>query len=387
MAAEGLVQGALRRPLILHVLYRFATGGLENGVVNLINGLPQYSHAVLALDDCDAAFCARVHQPGTEFIALRKPPGQSLKMAPRFLAQLRRLQPDLVHTRNLAALEMQLPAWWGRTRARLHSEHGWDVDDLGGQSRRRIWQRRVCSPFVQHYVALSGDLQRYLVDRVGIAAQRVTRICNGVDTERFRPAKPCRDAIDGSPFNDPELLVIGSVGRMQTVKGHADLLEAFIQLCAQQPQLGDRLRLVIVGDGPHRQACLQGLAQAGLASQAWLPGDRADVPALMRHFSVFALPSWAEGISNTVLEAMASGLPVLATAVGGNGELVRPAQTGALVEPRQPAALAAVLAQWLQDPRQLAAMRLASRKRAEQEFSLPRMLSRYAAVYDRLLGR
>ena len=128
--------GAAGRPLLLHVLFRFATGGLENGVVNLINHMPQYRHAVLALDHCDPVFCQRVKRPDVEFISLHKPPGQTLRMAPAFLREMRRLRPALVHSRNLATLEMQLPAWWADGAARMHSEHGWDIDNPQKLSQR-----------------------------------------------------------------------------------------------------------------------------------------------------------------------------------------------------------------------------------------------------------
>ncbi len=367
------------------MLYRFATGGLENGVVNLINHLPQYRHAVLALADCDPAFCARVQNPDTEFISLNKPPGQTLRMAPRYAAVLRRLRPDIVHTRNLAALEMQLPTWWVGGSARLHGEHGWGSDDPQGLAPGPRRLRRLFRPFVQRYVALSGELQRYLVDRVGVPAPRVERICNGVDTQRFQAAE-CRQALEGSPFNDPSLCVVGTVGRMQSVKGQDVLTEAFIAALRAQPALAGRLRLVVVGDGPLRAVCQQKLAQAGMASLAWLPGERRDVPELMRGLDAFVLPSRAEGISNTILEAMASGLPVLATAVGGNAELVEAGRSGWLVPAGDVQALASGLAALAADPSALRQAGLAGRQRAEQRFSLDFMLGAYDALYRSLLA-
>lgn len=372
------------RPLILHVLYRFATGGLENGVVNLINRLPQYRHAVLALDHCDPAFCQRVSAPGVEFISLHKPPGQTLKLAPRFLAELRRLRPDLVHSRNLAALEMQLPSWWAGVPARVHGEHGWDVDDLGGVSRRHRWMRRAFRPFVQHYIALSTDLQQYLDRRIGVPASRLTRICNGVDTERFAPAAQ-RECPPGSPFADPRLLVVGTVGRMQAVKAQTLLVDAFIATLQAAPGLRERLRLVLAGDGPLRVECEQRLQAAGVADLVWLAGERRDVPAILRGLDAFVLPSLAEGISNTILEAMACGLPVLAARVGGNAELVAEGETGLLVEAGSVAALRDGLLRLAGDPGVAAAMGRAGRQRAEQQFSITGMVSAYADVYDRLL--
>jgi sugar transferase (PEP-CTERM/EpsH1 system associated) len=379
-------QGAPRRPLLLHVVYRFDTGGLENGVVNLINGLDGYEHAVVALDRCVPAFCERVTRHGVRFISLHKPPGQGLKLAPAMARELRELRPAIVHTRNLAALEMQLPTWWVGGSARVHGEHGWGSDDPQGLSPRHRWMRRLFSPFVQHYVALSGDLERYLVQRVGVSAQRVTRICNGVDISRFASAGS-RLPVEGSPFNDPALFVVGTVGRMQAVKDQLLLAEAFIALLAQQPELATRLRLVLVGDGPMRARIEQRLQQAGVAALAWLPGERRDVPQLMQGLDLFVLPSQAEGISNTILEAMACGLPVLATAVGGNPELVDAGVSGWLVPAGDPAAMAAAIDQAAADPQAARRVGAAGRQRVESRFSLQAMLGAYDALYRGLLAQ
>lgn len=379
------MQAAAPLPLLLHVLYRFDTGGLENGVVNLVNRLTQYRHAVLAIDECVPSFCQRVSRPDVSFISLRKPPGQTLQLAPRFLAELRSLQPAVVHTRNLAALEMQLPAWWWGRAARVHGEHGRDSDDLHGLSRRHQWMRRIYRPFVQRYVALSGDLEHYLTQRVGVPASRVTRICNGVDTERFFPA-PTRQPLEGSPFNDTKLVVVGTVGRMQTVKAQIDLVDAFVLALKTQPTLHDRLRLVMAGEGPLRQACLKRLQEAGVAHLAWLPGERTDIPEVMRHLSFFALPSHAEGISNTVLEAMASGLPVLATKVGGNAELVEEGVTGALVDANRPDSLSAGMVTWSHDPTLISVLGEQGHRRCVRHFSLDAMVGAYDGLYRGLLG-
>jgi len=368
----------------MHVVYRFDTGGLENGVVNLINRMHGYRHAVVALTECADAFCGRVQRGDTQFVSLHKPPGQSLQVAPAFARTVRALRPDVVHTRNLAALEMQLPAWYAGVRARVHGEHGRDADDLEGLSRKHRWMRRVFRPFVQRYVALSGELANYLTERVGVPERRVSRICNGVDTDRFQPV-PQRQPIEGSPFNDPGLFVLGTVGRMATVKAQTDLVEAFVRLLQTQPSWRSRLRLVLVGDGPLRAVCAERLAAAGLTDLAWLPGERRDIPALMQGFDAFVLPSWAEGISNTILEAMASGLPVVSTRVGGSAELVEEGASGLLVPPSQPALLAIALEGLCADAAAARQMGAVGRVRALRHFSLEAMVSAYDSLYRGLL--
>lgn len=336
------------RPLVVHLLNRFDTGGLENGVVNLINHLPAFRHAVIAVTEI-TAFKDRVTAPGTRFIALNKPPGQGFWLYPRVYRLLRELRPAVVHTRNLGAMEFQLPAWAARVPLRVHSEHGWELNDLGGVNRANQRLRRLYGPAVHRFVALSRAIEIYLTGPVGFAAQRVQRICNGVDTRRFAPAA---DAPADWPFRRGEHLVIGAVGRMQAVKDPLNLVEAFL-----------RLRERCAADWPR------------------LPGDRSDVAALLPQFDLFALPSQAEGISNTLLEAMACGCAPVATDVGGNPELIEDGRSGRLVPAQDSEALAAALAALVQDADLRAALGCAALARARAQFSLDGMVEAYGRLY------
>ena len=376
------------RPLVAHVVHRFAVGGLENGVVNLINRMPaeRWRHAVVALTEVDPDFVRRLQLDDVRCISLHKPPGQTLLQAPKLVRLFRELKPAVVHTRNLAANEVQLPAWWAGVPARVHSEHGRDIDDVHGTNRRHIWLRRACRPFVGHYIALSRDLADYLRGPIGVPAQRLAQIYNGVDSERFTPAAQ-RQPIAGSPFNDPALWLIGTVGRMQSVKAQTLLAEAFIAALQQRPSLRDKLRLVLVGEGPLRAECRRLLGDAGLGDLVWLPGERSDVADVMRGLNCFALPSLVEGISNTILEAMASGLPVLATDVGGNADLVVHGVSGEIVPASDLPAMAAAILAMAERPERALAMGRAGRLEVDRRFSLPAMVSAYEAVYDRLLQR
>jgi sugar transferase (PEP-CTERM/EpsH1 system associated) len=332
-------------------------------------------------------FRRRIARPDVPCIALHKPPGHGVKLYPRFWQLLRQHRPAIVHTRNLAALEMQVPSWAARVPGRIHGEHGRDISDLDGSNPRFQRIRRLYAPFVQRYVALSQDLQNYLQGPVGLRADRVVQIYNGVDTARFHPRQPADTAPEGLPFA-PEagLCLVGTVGRMQVVKNQILLARAFVRLVQAQPALQQRLRLVVVGDGPQRSAVAALLADAGLAHLCWLPGERSDVPALMRSLDVFVLPSLAEGISNTILEAMACGVPVVATRVGGNAELVDDGRTGLVVPSDDDAALAAALARLAADPTLRSHMGAAARADVERRFSLDAMVRAYQGLYERTLG-
>ena len=374
-------------PLIVHLVYNFDTGGLENGIVNLINHMPtnRYRHAIVAL--CKIGELKnRIRRNDVTYVSLEKPPGHALWLYPKLYRLLRQLRPAVVHSRNLAALECAVPAWAADVPVRIHGEHGRDVGDLDGRNVKYQRLRRLYRPFVHHYIALSRDLADYLTGPVGLPATRVTRVCNGVDTQLFHPAVTAPMPIPGCPFQPDRHWLIGTVGRMQYVKDQLTLARAFIELLRQRPDAADKARLVMIGDGPLRAECAQLLDAAGAAQLAWLPGERNDVPQVMRGLHCFVLPSLAEGISNTILEAMACGLPVLATDVGGNAELVEAGSTGEIVPAATPAALADVLLRWLEAPELARRLGQAGRMRVEQQFSIDAMVQAYQNLYDRLLG-
>lgn len=379
--------GTDARPLVLHVVYRFDTGGLENGIVNLIEHMPAqaYRHAVLALTEVAPHFCQRIRRDDVQYFALHKAPGHGWWLYPAMYRLFRQLRPAIVHSRNLGALEAQLPAWLARVPVRIHGEHGRDVADLFGNNRRHQWMRRAYDPFVHRYMALSRDLAAYLRDMVSVQPHRIAQVYNGVDTARFRPDPIGRAVIPGCPFVDPSLWLVGTVGRMQAVKHQTLLARAFVRAVQLQPELRQSMRLVMVGDGPLRGECEAILSSNGMASLAWLPGERADVPDVMRGLNCFVLPSLAEGISNTILEAMATGLPVVATEVGGNADLVAHGESGELLPSDQAEAMAHCLLRMAGDRPRAAAMGRHGRGLAEQRFSLAAMVGTYQSLYDREL--
>ncbi len=374
------------RPLVLHVVYRFDTGGLENGVVNLINHMPAdaFRHAILALTEV-TDFRQRIRRTDVQFIAMNKAPGQGFWLYPRLFRLFRQLKPAIVHSRNLAALEVLVPAWAARVPVRIHGEHGRDVGDIDGSNRSLQRLRRVYKPFVNHYVALSCDLARYLAKQVRVPGERMTQVYNGVDIARFRPAGDLPAPIAGCPFAAPRHWLVGTVGRMQTVKDQPTLARAFVRALALRPELKERMRLVMVGKGPLRAESLAILDAAGVADLAWLPGERSDVPEIMRGLQCFVLPSLAEGISNTILEAMASALPVIASDVGGNAELVSHGRTGEIVPAADPQALARSLVRLAVAPEVASAMGRSGRSDVETRFSLQAMVAAYQNLYTQQL--
>lgn len=375
-------------PLIVHVVFRFGIGGLENGIVNLVNRLPasRWRHAILALTEVSADFARRIERSDVRYIELRKRPGHLVREYPRLYRLFKELRPAVVHTRNLAALEAVVPAWAAGVPVRIHGEHGWDKNDPHGSRLRYQYVRRLYRPFVTRYIALSRHLENYLEWKVGIAPELVTQMYNGVDTERFHSALGERAPIPGCPFRHPGDWLVGWVGRMDAVKDPLNLARAFVRASRLSPAAAKHMRLVLVGDGPLREEARVLLEVAGVLDHVWFAGERADVPDIMRGLDCFVLPSLAEGVSNTILEAMASRLPIVATRVGGNVELIESGMTGSLVPPANSDALAEAMLRYFRDRSAARRHAKAARRNAENRFSLARMVADYAGLYERELA-
>jgi len=370
------------RPLIVHIVFRFDVGGLENGLVNLVNGLPpdEFRHAIVALTEA-TEFRSRIRRGDVTVHELHKRPGRDVAAYVRLHRLLRRLRPDVVHTRNLGTLDCALVAWLAGVRVRVHGEHGWDIHDPDGTRRKYRAIRRALNPLIRRFVAVSSDLEGWLINSVGISAGKVQRICNAVDAERFRPASAgLRAALPPQVF-PAAAVIVGSVTRFQEIKDPLNLARAFVEARRRLAGTAVDLRLLMVGDGPLREAAIGLLAAAGEAQAAWLPGSRDDVGSLLGVMQIYALGSRREGISNTVLEAMAAGLPVVATATGGNRELVVPGETGSLVPCEDPGALADAIVAYAMDADLRARHGRAARARIERDYSLARMIDDYRKLY------
>lgn len=384
-------------PLVAHVIHRLDFGGLENGLVNLVNRMPadRYRHAVLCLSGVNPDFRQRIRREDVRVLSLDKRPGKDPATYLRMWRLLRRLRPDVVHTRNLGTVDMQWIAALAGVSHRVHGEHGWEASDPQGLSPRSLRIRRACRPMIHRYVPMSSDIARWLEEQVGVEPARIRQLYSGVDTDRFEPAeepsplplpaKPGEGArrTGEGPGEGP--ITIGTIGRLDPVKNQVSLLTALKSILDRDPALGRRLRLVIVGGGPLREKLEVQARSLGIAEQVDFTGARSDTPELLRSFDVFALPSLNEGISNTILEAMASGLPVVATRVGGNPELVLDGLTGRLCDPSGPEALTGALLAYVTDPAARRAHGEAGRARVVQNFSLDAMVQRYLDLYDELL--
>lgn len=374
------------KPLIAHVLYRLDTGGMEQIAVSVINGTRErYRHAVI----CLAGFGAlrdRIEDAAVPCLALDKRPGKDWGCYYRLWKALRGLKPDLVQTYNIGALDAALVARLAGVPRVVHAEHGRDAADPLGRNRIYRLMRRWLRPFIARYVAVSPDLQGWLVDAVGIRESRIAYIANGIDIAKFDAARirpePRRLLGDFAPEG---AVVLVNVARLDKVKDQACLITAF-KLLREMTGVGHvDVRLVIAGDGPQRAELRQQIERLGLAESARLLGNREDVPGLLAACDVFVLSSIAEGMPVTLLEAMAASLPVVSTNVGGIASVVEDGKSGTLVPARDPRVLANALAAYVADGDLRRQHGSAGHARATTQFSLRAMLSAYSALYDGLL--
>jgi sugar transferase (PEP-CTERM/EpsH1 system associated) len=360
------------RPLhICHIVLSLEPGGLENGVVNVINGLDplEFRSSVCCLRGA-GEFAGRLSS-GVAIASMDLRPGNDPWMLVRIARLLRHWAVDIVHTRNPEPFFYGLPA--GRlagVSAVVHSEHGRVFPEKPWRAlAQRLLLRHVDAAF-----AVSKQLRADLVRELHVPADRFEVLYNGVDVQRFQREPAHRFRQDSA-----RALVIGSVGRLAAVKNYALLLRAMARL-PRAPSF----KLVLIGDGPERPALTQLATQLGLEDRVEFSGHREDVAQLLPGLDIFVLPSLSEGMSNTVLEAMAAGLPVIASDVGGNRELIESERTGVLFPSGDDRALAEQLARLLGSGELRMRLGNAAALRARSEFSMEAMLARYASLYRRV---
>lgn len=371
-------------PLVVHLIYRLDFGGLESLMVERINRMPAgaYRHAIVCLTGY-TDFAKKISKPGVTLHALDKQPGLSLGTHGALYKLLRTLKPAIIHTYNLSAIEYAPVALLAGVPVRINGAHGRDADDPTGSNKKHNLLRRLMLPFYDCCYANSSDMLAWSRTVIGVPEHKSRLLSNGIDADKFRPATP-GDAASPLPFS-PGDIVIGTVGRSQAVKDHATLVDAFALLRARRPQLP--LRLAIVGDGPLLETMRARVAAAGLQDVAWLPGARTDVAAILRGLNIFVMSSIAEGTPGSALEAMASGLPVVGTRVGGIPEVIADGVTGALVAPSDAAAMADALARYADDAALAAAHGVAGRERILRNYAMAAMVAAYQSLYDSLVER
>jgi sugar transferase (PEP-CTERM/EpsH1 system associated) len=363
-----------RRLHIQHVLLSLQPGGLENGVVNVINRLDESRfHSSVTCLQASGAFAARIHRADVAVHEMGLKAGNDLGLPLRLARLFRRTKTDIVHTRNAEAFFYGFAgARLARVPALIHSEHGRVLPD----TPRRMAVQRWLLRFTDAAFSVSDQLRRDLQTHVRVPEGRFEVIYNGVDVDRIASAD--RAAARRALGVSDRTIVIGSVGRLVPVKNYELLIRAFARLAPTA-----EICLVFIGEGPERATLERAAADCGIAGRTKLLGHREDVADLLVGLDIFVLPSLSEGMSNTLLEAMAAGVPAVASDVGGNREIVADGQSGLLFPSKDEAALSRHLQGLVDDPAFRARLGRAGYDRVMREFSMAAMIRKYEALYDR----
>lgn len=367
---------SLNRPTVAHLIYRFDIGGLERVMVNCINAMENenVNHVVIALTEVSEF--AYPFKMNIKTYQLDKRPGLDFSVHFKLFRLLREIKPDILHTYNLATLEYHPIALLSGVTGRIHAEHGRDAADPQGKNKKHNMLRRLISPFVDCFVPVSLDLKDWLIDQVRLPKRKVKLIRNGIDTEAFNSSKNAQN----------DFINFIHVARLDKVKDQANLLTAFSLMVQDTRLSAEQVKLTIVGDGTENQNLKEMALKLGIDTYVNFAGTQTNIPDWLSQADVFVLSSIAEGIPMTVLEAMAAGLPVISTDVGGLAELVENNKTGLLVEKQNSEALSNAMVFYVQHPDEVVKQGENALQFVTDQFSEINMVNKYLSLYQKSLG-
>lgn len=372
---------------LAYIVDSLGYGGLERQVVDLVNHLSRSCFDPIIV-------CLRKSGPSAGYLRPPLPPvfelhrreGHDIGLPFRLARLLRRTSTEIIHSNNWSTfVEAAAAKTLSRVPALVHTQHGLEFGDEPGSSLLKRWVRRSGVGFAvgvnDAVVSVSGAGQEWCRRGWRVPKSKSVLIPNGVEL----PARANRSVVArmrqemGLQRGD---LVVGSVGTLRPVKNFQGLIRAFGAVVERLP----RARLLVVGDGAEREALEELISGLGLENAARLVGPRSDVHQLLAVMDVFALASHSEGMSLAVLEALGTGVPVVATRVGGNPEIVHDGETGILVEPGDESGLSEAIVSLLSDERRRERMGAEGRRSVGSAFSLEAMAQHYEELYTRVLG-
>ena len=364
---------------VLHVLHQLAVGGAENGVVNIVNRMDSERFIPMIVTFVPGGkLRERVDESRVKVIEyLNKRLGNDWRLPVQLAKIFRKERPHIVHTHAWGTLcEGWIAVKLARVPVWIHGEHGtMEEKPFNRRIQRYLWRR------ADQVLAVSGVLANRLATTMHFPRKHIRAIVNGVNLSQFQPGLAV-ESLRASLKLSRDTRIVGIVGRLEPVKDHATFLQAMAYVVARY----SNVCALIIGDGSLNLSLQQQVEKLKLTQHVRFLGRRDDIPQLLNLMDVFVLSSRSEGMSNTILEAMATGLPVVATHVGGNPEIVQDGETGMLVESDNSRELADSIIFLLKNSERRGQMGLAARKRVEETFSLQKMVSKYEELYFSLLS-
>ncbi|MGB9662819.1 MAG: glycosyltransferase [Moorellaceae bacterium] len=364
-----------RKVRVLHIIPNFGPGGAERLVVDLMEATDKERFEVAAVSlypESGTILEKVIKEKGLQVYFLNKHRGLDLRMIPRLYRLFHTFRPDVVHTHLYVLRYALLPSLLCRVPVRVHTVHNVAQKEVDRVGKLVHWIAFRLGNVVP--VSISREVANTVRAVYGRDIHTPV-IYNGIPTARFITNAGQDNTKKGRD------VVLLHIGRFAPQKNHLLLIEAFALAVKEHPTM----QLWLIGDGPLRPAVEKTVVEMGLEGTVLFLGIRDDVPKLLADSDVFILPSDWEGVPLTVLEAMAAGKPVVATAVGGVPELVEDGVTGILVPPRNPEALAQGILRLAKDPHLRQRMGKAARERALERFDIARTAREYEALYLRLL--
>jgi len=366
--------------VIAHVLSSFGMGGQERVALDLAKLQRAAGHQVLAVSLApppEGPMAAAFEAAGVATNSVpKRGPSFDPTLAPRLASYLSQRGVTIVHTHNPQAMVYGAPAAALAKVPCVHTKHGVNPDPS-----RRMWLRRAACAMVDAYVAVTPTLARLAAERRECDSTRLHVIPNGIDTLRFSPDADARRRVRAELSIPQSAWVVGTVGRLSGEKNQALLIDAMA------PLLDDGHQLVLVGDGAERERLMAHARATGRPELVHFAGARKDPEAWLNGFDAFALTSDSEGLPLGLLEAMAVGLPVVATAVGGVPDVVEPGRTGALVARGDRDGLTAELQRLATLPAEGHEAARNARRMVLERHSTETMVGSYENLYGRVMRR
>jgi sugar transferase (PEP-CTERM/EpsH1 system associated) len=368
------------RKKILHLIYRFDVGGMEKVMADTINALPKYTHIIITLTQATAE-SRKLINDDIEIFEINKKEGNDFNSWKLLYKLLRKLKPQVLHSYNLPTLEYQLIGFICRIPLRIHAEHGRYASDPLGKSRKYRLYRKIMNPLIHFWVPVSMDLAEWLKHYISIPQSKIQLIYNGINTDYYAPDEKDNSGRYLESFSSADDIILGTIGRLDPVKNQKLLIEAFAYIIESRPQLKRRIKLAIIGSGPLKDQLSEQIRSLNLEKSVWLPGPRSDIKKLLSAFDMFILPSIAEGIPMTILEAMSMAKPVIASNVGGIPEIIKPG-TGILVTSNNTKELSQAVLSLLDNMESCYRMGELARHHVLHNFSLKTMIEKYNNLYS-----
>jgi len=376
--------GASPAITIGHTIYAFKEGGMERGLLNIVNYGQQdrFRHIIICLTEA-GSFARLVQSTSCRVVELHKRPGHDWRLIRSIADVAREFRIDILHARGWPTLvETAVAARLAKVKATLYGFHGKTHSDL---SRRHHLRRLIQSIMLRMYggvLTLNSRMQADLAAEAWLPPHAIRVIANGVDVRKFQPS--C-DVLSLRRLYDlpVDRFIVGNVARLDEVKNHAIVLDAMAEFNEDE----GRPYFVIVGDGEYRAVLEEKIVRLGLQQDVKMLGYMDSAQDVLNCLDVYVQSSHYEGFSNTILEAMACGLPVVATDVGGTRDVLFEGEEGLYFSPTQAGQLANLLRRLWLKPAERKRLGLAGRRRAIESFSVERMVEAYEALYASLPAR